>query len=70
MGDAAFAKYGGREGPAGRAPEGTPEQLAQLVLRAVEKRKPRVIYPRVLAIAYWLPWLARFFDFRFAPKLT
>jgi uncharacterized protein len=70
MGDAAFAKYGGREGPAGRAPEGTPEQLAQLVLRAVEKRKPRVIYPRVLAIAYWLPWLARFFAFRFAPKLT
>jgi short-subunit dehydrogenase len=70
MGDAAFAKYGGREGPAGRAPEGTPEKLARLVVRAVERRKPRVIYPRALVVAYWLPWLARAVTFLAAPKLS
>jgi short-subunit dehydrogenase len=52
MGDAAFAKYGGREGPAGRAPEGTPERLAELILRAVAKKQARVVYPRFFALAY------------------
>jgi short-subunit dehydrogenase len=70
MGDAAFAKYGGRDGPAGRAPEGTPEKLAELVLRAVAKRQARVIYPRFFALAYWLPWFSRFITFRMAPKVS
>lgn len=67
MGDSAFAKYGGREGPAGRAPEGTPDVLARLVRRAVERRHPRVIYPRFYALAYFLPWLSRFITFRMTP---
>lgn len=67
MGDIAFAKYGGREGPAGRAPEGSPDVLARLVRRAVERRHPRVIYPRFYALAYFLPWLSRFITFRMTP---
>lgn len=68
MGDAAFAKYGGREGPAGRAPEGSAETLARLVRRAVEKKKARVIYPRFYNLVYYLPWFARFVTDRFAPR--
>ena len=70
MGDAAYEKYGGRDGPAGRTPEGTPAVLAKLVRRAVESRKPRVIYPRFYALTYYLPWVARFVTFRMSPRPT
>ena len=67
MGDAAFAKYGGRDGPAGRAPEGTADELARRVQRAVEAKSARVIYPRFYAISYYLPWLARAIGHRLTP---
>ena len=70
MADSAYAAYeGGRDGAAGRGPEGTPAKLATLVRRAVEKRRPRVIYPRFYAVTYFVPWLARFITFRAAPRL-
>jgi short-subunit dehydrogenase len=67
MGDAAFVKFGGREGPAGRAPEGNVEDLARLVLRAVDKGSARVIYPRFYRLAWWIPWLSRWIAYRAAP---
>jgi short-subunit dehydrogenase len=67
MGDAAFEKYGGRSGAAGRAPEGTAEELARLVVRAVAKRQARVIYPRFYGLTWWLPWLARAITYRMSP---
>lgn len=42
-----------------RVPWGTTEGLARLVRRAIERRRARVIYPRVYALARWFPWLAR-----------
>lgn len=66
MGDSAFAKYGGREA-VGTAPEGTPEELARRVVRAVERRHARVIYPGFYRAAWYLPWLARIVTFRMAP---
>ena len=69
MGDAAFEKYpGGRAGPAGRVPEGTPEVLAKRVVRAVAKHRPRVIYPRFYAFTYFVPWFSRFVTFRMSPR--
>jgi short-subunit dehydrogenase len=59
MGDSAFATYGGREGPAGRAPEGTSEELAQWVLAAVDRRRARVIYPAFYWLSWLFPWFAR-----------
>jgi short-subunit dehydrogenase len=68
FGDVAFEKLGGRQGAAGTVPEGSPERLAELVLRAVDKRQRRVLYPTFYALAYYLPSLARFVTFRIAPR--
>lgn len=40
-------------------PTGSPEVLARLVARAVAKRRPRVIYPRIYALARHFPNLTR-----------
>lgn len=37
------------------APTGDPDVLARLVSRAVEKKKPRVVYPRMYALARHFP---------------
>lgn len=37
------------------APTGTPEVLARLVANAVDKKKPRVLYPRVYAVTRHFP---------------
>ena len=57
MADQAYETFGGRTGIVGMAPEGTPEGLARLVRRAVERRRARVIYPRSYFAARLLPWL-------------
>lgn len=67
MADSAVAKYGA-DTAATKVPIGTPEELARLVRRAVEKRHPRVVYPRSYAFAYWLPWLSRAIVETFAPR--
>ncbi len=59
MADAAYERFGGREGVAGMMPEGNTTDLAELVLDAVERKRPRIIYPRFYALTRWAPWFAR-----------
>jgi hypothetical protein len=40
-------------------PTGRPVELARRVIRAVERRAPRFIYPRVHAWFRYAPWLVR-----------
>jgi short-subunit dehydrogenase len=42
-----------------RAPLGTPEDLAPRVVRAIERRRKTLVYPRRLAAVYALPFLGR-----------
>jgi short-subunit dehydrogenase len=42
-----------------RSPIGDPDDLARLVIRALGRRRRRVVYPRVLRAAYELPALVR-----------
>ncbi len=49
-------------------PTGTPESLAKVIVRAVEKRRQRVIYPKIYTAATVLPALARWVTRTMAPK--
>ncbi|APR75312.1 Putative short-chain dehydrogenase [Minicystis rosea] len=51
------------------SPEGTTDGLAKLILKAVDRRRARVIYPRTYAIALSFPRLARWFTGRFSPPV-
>jgi uncharacterized protein len=42
-----------------RVPLGDPRELARVIVRGLERRRPHVIYPRRASIAYHLPTLAR-----------
>lgn len=57
-GDAAAARW---------APMGSPEALARRVARAVARRSPRVIYPRVYALTRHFPNLTRWVLDRYTP---
>ena len=50
-------------------PTGTTEQLAELIHRAVRRRRARVIYPRLNVVARWFPGTTRWLMDRFTPKL-
>ncbi len=50
-------------------PTGTASTLADLIHRAVRRRQPRVIYPRVNAFARHFPNATRWFMDRFTPPL-
>jgi short-subunit dehydrogenase len=52
------------------APIGDPETLARRVLRAVDRRKARVIYPRFYTLGWWLPGVGRWVAERFVPEAT
>jgi short-subunit dehydrogenase len=66
MADAAFAKMGGN---ADWVPTGTTAQLARLIRRAIERRRPRLIYPRFYALSRFMPGVARIFADRMTPPL-
>ncbi|MEZ4465991.1 MAG: SDR family NAD(P)-dependent oxidoreductase [bacterium] len=51
-------------------PRGTTEGLAARVVRAVDRRRPRVIYPAVYGMTRWLPPLTRWFMDRLTPPLA
>ena len=51
------------------APLGTTEVLARMVLKAVDRRRPRVIYPRAYAVSMSFPRVARWFAARFSPPI-
>lgn len=50
------------------APVGSATELARLVRRAVEKKRARVVYPRVYGITRYFPNLSRWFTSRFWPR--
>ncbi len=50
-------------------PRGTEQELARLVRVAIEKRKPRVIYPRSGALSRWFPGATRWLMDRYTPAL-
>jgi short-subunit dehydrogenase len=69
MGRAGYAAL--ESTPSVRAtPKGTPEVLARLVRRAVERKKARVIYPWIYTFARHLPGLTRWSLDRFSPKVV
>ena len=49
----------GFEAATRRVPVGDASRLARLVLRALERGKKRVVYPRSLAAGYWFPAITR-----------
>ena len=68
MGQAGYTKY--EPTLAARlSPVGTTDELARMIRRAVERRRPRIIYPRTYGIVRWFPYLARWFTARFSPPL-
>ena len=44
-----------------RTPMGSPEKLARLAVRALERGRRRLVYPRPLRIAYALPGMSRWY---------
>lgn len=50
-------------------PTGDPDVLARLVLSAVERKRARVIYPRLNVFARWFPGTARWLIDAFTPPL-
>jgi short-subunit dehydrogenase len=53
-----------------RTPTGDTQTLAAMVVRAVKRRKPRVIYPRFFLLGWWWPALNRWGAERFVPEPT
>jgi short-subunit dehydrogenase len=50
-------------------PTGSPEVLARLIAKAVEKKRPRVVYPSVYGISRHLPNVTRWAIDALTPKL-
>ncbi len=67
MGDAAAAKFGGRD-KLPKVPEGQPDELAQLIARAMDRGAARVIYPITYTASRWFGPVARALVNRFAPR--
>lgn len=65
MEEAAWAKYERHIA----VPTGTVAELATMVWRAIERRRARIIYPRIYATARWFPGTARFLTDRLTPRL-
>ena len=59
MAESAYDAYGGRKGVVGLVPLGSPETLARLVRRAIEREEPRVVYPAFYELGRRMPLLAR-----------
>lgn len=67
MAQAGIAAYGG--GAAiNMVPHGTAQVLARRIRHAVERRRARVIYPRLYVLARWFPGTTRWVMDRFTPK--
>ncbi len=66
MAERAFVALGGRENVV-KVPEGTPEELARRIRHAMERRKQRLIYPRIYTLFFCLPWFGRWAVDRIGP---
>jgi len=51
------------------SPVGDAHELARLIVRAVEKKKARIVYPRSYAVALLFPRISRWFTARFSPPV-
>ena len=51
-----------------RAPLGDPATLARLTIRALERGKKRLVYPRGVTVAYEFPFIARGYAARMAAR--
>jgi short-subunit dehydrogenase len=51
------------------SPTGSPEVLARMIADAVEKKRPRVVYPRMYGMARHFPNMTRWVMDRFTPPL-
>lgn len=69
MGTKGLAKYE-KSRMLGLQPQGDVDTLARLVVRAVQKHRPRVIYPRFNATARMFPGITRWVMDRFTPPLV
>jgi short-subunit dehydrogenase len=49
-------------------PTGTPERLAELVEEAIDKREPRLVYPKVYAATRYARATSQWLTYRFAPR--
>jgi short-subunit dehydrogenase len=50
-------------------PTGSPDVLARMIAKAVEKKRPRVVYPSIYAISRHLPNFTRWAIDALTPKL-
>lgn len=66
MAQAAVDRYA--EDPTGILPVGNTAALARLVVRAIERRKARVIYPRAYVLARMFPGITRWVMDRMSPR--
>ncbi|MCX4247780.1 SDR family NAD(P)-dependent oxidoreductase [Paraliomyxa miuraensis] len=66
MAAAAVSRYA--EDPTGILPVGNTRTLAKLVVRAIERRKARVIYPRAYVLARLFPGITRWVMDRMSPR--
>ncbi|TNF36010.1 MAG: SDR family NAD(P)-dependent oxidoreductase [Deltaproteobacteria bacterium] len=64
---AAHAKIG-PNAAADALPTGTPEELAELLMKAVAKGRARLIYPRVYGVLRFARVTSQWFTSRFAPR--
>jgi uncharacterized protein len=73
MAKAALQKYQGVRGLGATLlssmPQGTEQRLAELTLRAIERRVDRVIYPRSGVLSRWFPGTTRWILDRLTPRL-
>lgn len=65
--EAAAVEAYGNAASARLIPRGTPEGLASQILQAIDRRSPRVVYPRIYGVARWFQPLARWLTERTAP---
>jgi short-subunit dehydrogenase len=68
LADRALARYGHSRALA-LQPRSTPERLAADVLRAIVRRRARVVHPRFNVLARWFPTVVRWVMDRFTPAL-
>jgi len=59
--------YGGADWFGGRAPTGDPDELANRILRAIERDEPRVVYPRLYGVGMSAPALSSWLALSYGP---
>ena len=59
----------GRDSVAGALPVGRADALARAMVRAIHRRRRRLIYPRIYALAWWINPIARWLVARVTPAL-